>query len=102
MSAPYVSGVVSLVVGLHPELTAQQLVQRVLGTAKPLVHLKGKVITGGIVDAANAVSDSYAAAHSGVSANGHKAKKPVIAHIVKRQAHVSKPVRWKSFEGSHD
>jgi subtilisin family serine protease len=102
MSAPYVSGVISLVVGLHPELTAQQLVQRILDTTKPLVHLKGKVITGGMVDAANAVSDSYAAAHSAVSTNAHKAKKPVVTHIVKKQSHVSKPVKVKAFGEIHE
>lgn len=89
MSAPYVSGVVSLLVGLHPEYTAKQLVQRVLNSAKPLAGLKGKVITGGIVDAANTVSDAYAAAHSGVAANKHAVKKAPVKHIVKKK---SKPV----------
>jgi thermitase len=55
MSAPFVSGVVALVAGQHPEYTAAQLVQRVLATAKPLPTLAGLVATGGIVDAANAV-----------------------------------------------
>ncbi len=85
MSAPYVSGVVSLLVGLHPEYTAKQLVQRVLNTAKPLAGLKGKVITGGIVDAANTVSDAYAAVHFGVSANGQGGKKHVVRHVVPKQ-----------------
>ena len=65
MAAPYVSGVASLVVGLHPDWTASQIVQRVLASAKPLAGLQGKVITGGIVDAANAVSDTYAVARPG-------------------------------------
>ncbi len=64
MAAPYVTGVVSLLVGLHPEMRASQLVQRVLNAARPLPGLQGKIITGGIVDAANTVSDAYAAAHS--------------------------------------
>ena len=60
MAAPYVTGVVSLLVGEHPDWNAQQLVQRVLATTKPLAALKGKTITGGIVDAFNAVNESYA------------------------------------------
>ena len=65
MAAPYVTGVVSLLVGMHPEMRASQIVQRVLNAARPLPGLKTKLITGGIVDAANTVSDSYAAAHPG-------------------------------------
>lgn len=85
MSAPFVSGVASLVIGMHPELTAAQAVQRILNAAKPLPGLKGKVITGGIVDAANAVSDSYAASHPGISAAGKKRPKGVA--IVRRLNH---------------
>ena len=65
MAAPYVTGVVSLLVGLHPEMKAFQIVQRVLNAARPLPGLQGKVITDGVVDAANTVSDAYAAAHPG-------------------------------------
>jgi subtilisin family serine protease len=59
MAAPYVSGVVSLVAGLHPSWNARQLVQQVLSTAKPLPGLAGKTVTGGIVDAARAVGVSH-------------------------------------------
>jgi thermitase len=55
MATPFVSGVVSLLAGLHPNWTAEQLVQRVLATTKPLPSLAGKMVTGGIVDAAQAV-----------------------------------------------
>lgn len=55
MAAPHVSGVVSLLVGLHPEWSAEQLVERVLTTTKPLPNLAGKTATGGIVSAAGAV-----------------------------------------------
>ena len=84
MSTPYVSGVVSLLVGLHPELTAAQLVQRVLNAAKPLPSLQGKVITGGVVDAANAVNDSYSAAHPGVAVTGHGTKRHPVRHPVRK------------------
>lgn len=55
MSTPYVAGVVSLLVGLHPELSAAQLVDRVVSTAKPLPALAGLVASGGIVDAYRAL-----------------------------------------------
>ena len=55
MSTAYVSGVAALLAGVHPELTAAQLVQRINATAKPLPGLAGKVITGGIVDAYRAL-----------------------------------------------
>jgi subtilisin family serine protease len=56
MSTPFVSGVASLLVGLHPEWTAAQVVQRIDATARPLPGLAGRVISGGIVDAARAVA----------------------------------------------
>jgi subtilisin family serine protease len=55
MATPYVSGVVSLVAGLHPTWNAQQIVHQVVSTTKPLAGLAGKTVTGGIVDAARAV-----------------------------------------------
>jgi subtilisin family serine protease len=55
MAVPYVAGVVSLVVGLHPDWSAEQLVAHVKATVKPLASLAGLTTTGGIVDAAKAV-----------------------------------------------
>lgn len=55
MAAPHVAGVISLLVGQHPEWSAEQLIERVLATAKPLPGLAGKTITGGIVSAGLAV-----------------------------------------------
>ena len=64
MATPYVTGVVSLVAGLHPNWTAAQLLQQVLDTVKPLPGLTGKVATGGMVDAYNAVANVYTATAS--------------------------------------
>ncbi len=50
-AAPFVSGVAALVAGQHPEYSAEQVVQRVVSTARPLPGLAGKVTSGGIVDA---------------------------------------------------
>ena len=52
MATPHVSGVVALLVAQHPEYSAAQLVQRVLGTTKPLAGLAARTVTGGLVDAA--------------------------------------------------
>lgn len=54
MAAPHVTGIIGLLAGVHPDWTAQQLVQRVVATAKPLPGLSGKVITGGLADVGNA------------------------------------------------
>ena len=54
-AAPFVTGVVALVESQHPEYTAAQVVQRVVSTTKPLASLGGKTITGGMVDAYNAL-----------------------------------------------
>jgi subtilisin family serine protease len=51
MATPYVSGVVSLLVGLHPGYSAAQLVQTVLAHTKTLPGLAGKTVTGGVIDA---------------------------------------------------
>ncbi|SIO44286.1 protein of unknown function [Singulisphaera sp. GP187] len=56
MATPYVAGVASLVLSLHPEFNAEQVVQRILSTTKPLPGVAGKTVTGGIVDAYNAVN----------------------------------------------
>ena len=50
MATPFVSGTVSLLASLHPELTAAQLVQRVRATVKPLPSLAGRTFSGGVVD----------------------------------------------------
>ena len=60
MSTAFVSGVAALLAGVHPELSAAQLVQRINATAKPLPGLAGKVATGGIVDAYRALGSTEA------------------------------------------
>jgi subtilisin family serine protease len=82
MATPFVSGVVSLVAGLHPEWSAEQLAQRVLATTKPLASLNGKTVTGGMVDAAQAV---------GVAGSGpfgdHYAGPPAVAATTSPLSH---------------
>lgn len=56
MATPYVAGVISLLAGLRPDLSAEQLIATVKSTVKPLASLAGRIITGGIVSAANALA----------------------------------------------
>ncbi|MEA2630470.1 MAG: thermitase, partial [Chloroflexota bacterium] len=56
MATPFVTGVVSLLAGQNPGLGASALVQRVIATAKPLPSLAGKTVSGGMVDAYNALT----------------------------------------------
>lgn len=66
MSTPFVSGTVALLAGLHPTLTAAQLVAEVKATAKPDPALAGLVRTGGIVDPFYALTNNT----TGSSASG--------------------------------
>ncbi len=54
-AAPFVTGVVALVQSEFPSLSAQQVVQLVVRNTKPLASLSGKTISGGMVDAYNAL-----------------------------------------------
>lgn len=67
-AAPFVAGVAALVRSQHPEFTAQQVVQRILSTTKPLSSLSGKTITGGIADAYYALRVDLPAIPAGLSA----------------------------------
>ena len=55
MSTAYVSGVAALVASAFPTATASQIVTRIDSTAKLLPSMAGKTISGGMVDAFNAV-----------------------------------------------
>jgi len=63
MAAPHVSGVVALILDLHPELTNTEVKDRILNTARPIEALNGNTVTGGVVNA-------YAALASGVCGDG--------------------------------
>lgn len=56
MAAAYVSGIAGLIQSAYPDLSANQMADRLRGSARPLASLKGKVASGGIVDAAKAVT----------------------------------------------
>ena len=56
MSAPVVSGVAALVAAANPDATSTMLRDIILSTVRPLSTLKGKVVSGGIVDAYSAAA----------------------------------------------
>jgi subtilisin family serine protease len=56
MATPFVSGVAALVLSRTPTLTADQVVNRIRGTAAPLSTLSGRVMSGGALDAYAAVT----------------------------------------------
>ncbi len=67
-AVPFVTGTLALVWGRHPTWTYQQVIAQVTSTVTPLASLKGKTITGGIVNTAAAV--------------GYVAPPPAPAHVL--------------------
>jgi subtilisin family serine protease len=56
MACPHVAGVAALVLAQSPGATVAEQKSRLLDTAAPLPSLEGKTVTGGIVDAGEALS----------------------------------------------
>jgi thermitase len=61
MATPHVSGVAALVWGNEPNLTAQEVKNRLLTTARPIASMKGKTRTGGMVNAFAALTNTVPA-----------------------------------------
>ena len=57
MAAPFVSGVAALIAAANPSLSAVQIKDRILSSAKPIAALNGKMRSPGIVSAFNAVNN---------------------------------------------
>src|ERR1051325_8692845 len=55
MATPVISGVAALIVAHNPNITVDQLREKILASVDPLDSLKGKVATGGRINAAKAV-----------------------------------------------
>ncbi|MGE3973135.1 MAG: S8 family serine peptidase [Bdellovibrionales bacterium] len=58
MATPHVSGVAALVLAKYPGMSAMELKDRLVKTARPLSGMKGVVSSGGIVDAYNALTNT--------------------------------------------
>ncbi|MEA2518149.1 MAG: large repetitive protein, partial [Chloroflexota bacterium] len=56
MATPHVTGVAALVAAQHPTWTGSQIRDRILGTTRAVAGLSGVTWTGGVVDAAAALS----------------------------------------------
>jgi subtilisin family serine protease len=89
MATPFAAGVVSLLAGLHPELGAEDLVKRVIATAKPLPSLAGKIVSGGIVDAYNALTDTPSAQSATASTSPPPPPPPVSIQGVGRHTNAA-------------
>jgi serine protease len=62
MAAPHVAGTVALLLAQFPTWTAGQVIDRILATVTPNAALAGRSVTGGLVNAADAVDDLPATA----------------------------------------
>ena len=51
MATPFVTGVVALIRSQHPDWTASQVIEQVLGSVDKLASLSGKVLSGGRLNA---------------------------------------------------
>ncbi len=58
MAAPHVSGVAVLLMSQEPNLTAHEVRERIIATARPLSAAKNKVSSGGIVNAYHALTNT--------------------------------------------
>ncbi len=55
MATPHVAGVAALILSKEPNITVEKLKERLINSTDPLPTLKGKVVSGGRINAAKAV-----------------------------------------------
>jgi len=55
MATPVVAGVAALVLAEHPRMSVDELKKKLLASTDPIVALKGKIASGGRIDAAKAL-----------------------------------------------
>jgi subtilisin family serine protease len=60
MASPHVAGTAALVRAADPGVPATQVVQALIGGARPLASLSGLVASGGVVDAVSAINQALA------------------------------------------
>jgi subtilisin family serine protease len=69
MATPHVSGVAALLLSQYPDLTAAEVKETLLGTVDPIAALEGITVTGGRLNAYNALLGPVAASISGTKWN---------------------------------
>jgi len=57
MATPVVSGVAALILAEHPRMSVDDLKKKLLASTDPIVALKGKIATGGRINAAKALEN---------------------------------------------
>ncbi|MBU6375299.1 MAG: S8 family serine peptidase [Bdellovibrionales bacterium] len=57
MACPHVSGVAALLLSINPSMSYSDLKERIIKTSQPLVSVRRKVASGGMVSAYNAVNN---------------------------------------------
>jgi len=60
MAAPFVSGVAALVLSHEPQLKNSELKERLIKTSKPIASMRGRSISGGMINAYYALSNQLA------------------------------------------
>lgn len=60
MATPHVSGIAGLLAANEPNLSGVEMKERIIATSRPLAGLKGKIKTGGIANAYNALTNTQA------------------------------------------
>jgi subtilisin family serine protease len=57
MATPYVSGVAALIIANQPNISVEMLKGRILSSVDKLDSLNGKVVSGGRINAAKALTN---------------------------------------------
>ncbi len=55
MATPHVAGIAALILAAEPDLTVEELRERILSSGDPIDTLKGKIVSGGRLNAATAL-----------------------------------------------
>ncbi|MFM8577268.1 MAG: DVUA0089 family protein [Planctomycetaceae bacterium] len=67
MATPHVTGAVALLAAAYPTANAAQIRSAILGGVTPVAGLTGRVVSGGLLDAAGALTNLAALARSGTA-----------------------------------
>lgn len=79
MATPHVTGVAALVLSQEPHLTPLEVKERLIKTSKPIARLKGKVASGGIIDAYFALTNQAAPADPNDPENWSESRPELIS-----------------------